>query len=538
MIKQQFHRLKAKELLARNSKAGSLIPLVETLSYAIEPVEYFAKLSGYGKNKNCLMFESASVVPKYGERSIGSSDPCLKVTGKNENFEIIALNKTGVRFIKILTGDFDFCDEVEYSTDRIFGRLRPKRHIASENERLRLVNHTDILRKIAFKFKPVSKPFVPYCGLFGAVSYDFIDQLEDLPKNKNDLTNDPDYVFYFLDNLFFIDHKENKTYFIANALVTGNDEIYDECRAKLGHYKRTASNNLKESKPQISKTNSSNVITDTGRKEFIRLVGKIKEHIKAGDVYQAVLSRTMISEFNGEPFEVYKKLRKLNPSPYMFYINYDEGILAGASPETCLKVEGDKEKTVEIRPIAGTKPRGIINNRIDLDLDSKYEAELKIDKKEISEHTMLVDLARNDVAKISKSGSRHVDETFVVEKYSHVQHLVSNVVGTLKPNLDALHAYTATMNMGTLTGAPKIMAMKLLRKYEKNKRGFYGGAVCYLTPSGDFDSAILIRSINIKNNKAYVRAGAGIVYDSDPESEFIETERKANACLMALQQGD
>ena len=150
---------------------------------------------------------------------------------------------------------------------------------------------------------------------------------------------------------------------------------------------------------------------------------------------------------------------------------------------------------------------------------------------------MLVDLARNDVAKISRPGSRYVDETFVVEKYSHVQHLVSNVVGTLKPNLDALHAYIATMNMGTLTGAPKVEAMKLIRKYEKNKRGFYGGSVCYLTPSGDFDSAIIIRSVNIKNNKAFVRAGAGIVYDSNPESEFVEMERKAFACLKALQMG-
>ena len=164
MIKQQFHRLKAKELLARNSKAGSLIPLVETLSYAIEPVEYFAKLSGYGKNKNCLMFESASVVPKYGERSIGSSDPCLKVTGKNENFEIIALNKTGVRFIKILTGDFDFCDEVEYRKNKIIGKLKPKRKTVSETERLKLINHIDLIRKIAFKYgKSLLNKFFDNC---------------------------------------------------------------------------------------------------------------------------------------------------------------------------------------------------------------------------------------------------------------------------------------------------------------------------------------------------------------------------------------
>ncbi|HZX45411.1 MAG TPA: chorismate-binding protein, partial [Candidatus Nanoarchaeia archaeon] len=228
-------------------------------------------------------------------------------------------------------------------------------------------------------------------------------------------------------------------------------------------------------------------------------------------------------------------LRKLNPSPYMFYINQSDGILLGASPEMSLRVQGEKEKTIEIRPIAGTKPRGIVNEKIDPDLDSRYEAELKIDQKELAEHTMLIDLARNDVAKVSQTGTRFCNEPYVVEKYSHVQHLVSNVSGTLKKDLDALHAYLATMNMGTLTGAPKIEAMKLIRKYEKTRRGFYGGAVGYITPAGDMDTTIVIRSMFLKNNKAYIRAGAGIVYDSIPASEFAETEKKAKACLKAIE---
>ena len=166
---------------------------------------------------------------------------------------------------------------------------------------------------------------------------------------------------------------------------------------------------------------------------------------------------------------------------------------------------------------------------------SRFESELKLDKKELAEHTMLIDLARNDVARISKPGTRYVDEPFIVEKYSHVQHLVSNVRGILKDDLDALHAYLASMNMGTLTGAPKVEAMKLLRKYEKNKRGFYGGSVGYITPSKDFDSCITIRSIQIKDSIAYVRAGAGIVFDSIPEKEFEETEKKARACIKAIE---
>ncbi len=562
---RQLHAntMNQRNCLYKNLEVGSVVPIVETLPFAVNPVEYFAKLSDHGRQKNSLLFESASIVPKYGERSLGTSDPCLKIIGKGESFEIAALNKTGVKFIEFLKNDFDFCDEIECSKDLIKGKLRPKRGIVSEDERLKLKNHADILRAIAFKFKPASKPFIPYCGLFGAVSYDFIDQFEDLPKNKSDLLDDPDYVFYFVDNLFMVDHKGQKTHFVANALVTEDfEETYSECVSKVKNYK-----NLVDKKDNSFETNGGNNITignntenknnkniknvnngpnkkdiksnikvesDVTKEEFIETVNKIKKHIIAGDVYQCVISRTISTGFNGNAFDIYKKLRDFNPSPYMFYINNSDGIVLGASPEMNLRVEGDKEKIVEIRPIAGTKPRGIMNNKIDSDLDSRYEIELKTDAKEIAEHTMLVDLARNDIARISKPGTRYVDEPYTIEKYSHVQHLVSNVRGVLKDDLDALHAYLATMNMGTLTGAPKVEAMKLIRIYEKTKRGFYGGAVGYLTPSGDMDSAILIRSIRIKDNKAYVRVGAGIVYDSNPESEFIETERKAQACLNAI----
>ncbi len=552
----------------KDAKIGSIVPIVETLPYALDPVEFFSKLTDYGRKKNSILLESADIIAKYGERSLGSADPCLTVKGKDENFEITALNDLGKRFIALLKDDFDFCDMVSYGKDKIFGKLKPKRSLVSEEERLKLPNHMDIIRKIAFKFKPTAKPFTPYCGLFGSVSYDFIDQFEDLPKNKKDIVKDSDYVLYFLDNLFLIDHKANKTYFVANALIMdGNkDKIYRECASKIQHYKNTIDKKINLKNTQTTsgtnsvgnknKNNNIKIETDTGKKEFISMVRKIKEHIKAGDVYQAVISRTITANISKEPLDIYKKLRELNPSPYMFYINDADGILLGSSPEMSLRVEGDGKKIVEIRPIAGTKPRGFIGNKIDADLDSRYEIELKIDEKEVSEHTMLVDLARNDVAKISVAGTRYVDEPFVVEKYSHVQHLVSNVRGILKPDLDALHAYMATMNMGTLTGAPKVEAMKLLRKYEKTKRGFYGGAVGYITPNGDLDSTIIIRSIRIKNTrtkfgtrtksgiprgdihsvdkKAYVRAGAGIVYDSNPESEFIETENKAKACLKAI----
>ena len=519
----------------KEAKNGQIITLYKELDSVPDPVEYFAKLSDYGRKNNCLLLESADIIAKYGEKSLGTIDPCLRLIGQGEDFEITALNSYGETFLEEIKDDFGFCDEVSYSKESIRGKLAPKRRAVDENERLKLKTHIDIIRAIAFKFTPVDKKFVPYSGLFGSISYDFIDQFEDLPKNKDDIINDPDYEMYFVDNLFLMDHKKKKTYFIANALITdeGRDEIYEECMRKIASYEDC----LNDLIPKIRRRDvvKQEIISDTSKEEYMDKVRKLKEHILTGDVFQVVLSRTIVTNYNAEALDIYKELRKLNPSPYMFYINNKSGTFLGASPEMFVKVEGDEEKVVEIRPIAGTKPRGIVNDRVDPDLDSRYEAELKIDRKELAEHTMLIDLARNDVARISKPGTRFVDEPFIVEKYSHVQHLVSNVSGILRPDLDALHAYLASMNMGTLTGAPKVEAMKLLRLYEKTKRGFYGGSVGYITPSKDFDSCIVIRSMRLKEGKAYVRTGAGIVYDSVPEKEYDETEKKAKACLKAIE---
>jgi len=274
------------------------------------------------------------------------------------------------------------------------------------------------------------------------------------------------------------------------------------------------------------------------------MVARAKQHILDGDILQVVLSRTIIEPCPDEPLDVYKRLRELNPSPYMFYLNTGNTILLGSSPELNLRVSrapagsaltsGTDTRHVEIRPIAGTKPRGRVGKNIDADTDFRYEAELKLDRKELTEHIMLVDLARNDIARVAEPGSRVVTELLIVEKYASVQHLVSNVKGKLAKGLDALNAYLATMNMGTLTGAPKIEAMKLIRLYEKTKRGYYGGAVMYLTVDGQFDSCITIRSLQVKDHTAYIRVGAGIVHDSVPKTEFEETEHKAKSCLRAV----
>ena len=522
--------------LLKQVKVGSLVPLYKKIDKAIDPVDLFERLSDYGRKENCILLESAAIVQKYGDNSIGSADPCIRLSGKEDSFSIIAFNELGERILAFIKEDLGFCNEIKITKGEIKGKLRPQRENVSEEERLKLKTHMDIIRVLAFRFQPVFKPFVSYGGLFGAISYDFIDQFEDLPKNSTDELNENDYEFFFLDNLFFVDHKNNATYFVANAIKTDEDHerLFDECLNKIESYEKILEEkkDIKKNKPQVK---VKEFYADTTRKEFITNVEKIKEHINNGDIFQCVYSRTIKCNCTDEPLQIYKALKQINPSPYMFYQNFGASILLGASPEMSLRVEGsDDMKIAEIRPIAGTRPRGIINGSIDPELDSRYEIDIKRDEKELAEHTMLVDLARNDIARISVPGTRLVDESYTVEKYSHVQHLVSNVRGVLKKGLDCLHAYMATMNMGTLTGAPKVRAMEFIRKYENTKRGFYGGSVLYITPSKDMDSCIVIRSMTLKDNVAYVRAGAGIVYDSIPEREFSETEKKAAACINAI----
>jgi anthranilate synthase component 1 len=331
-----------------------------------------------------------------------------------------------------------------------------------------------------------------------------------------------------------MDHEHNEGYVVVNVIITNGNrqEAIKEAQDCFDYYENIARFELPKAKKYEAPPPKSS--TDTSQKEYEAMVRSAKKHILDGDIFQVVLSRTKIEPCADEPLDVYKRLRELNPSPYMFYINTSNTTLLGSSPELNLRVSGTENRSVEIRPIAGTKPRGKVNGKLDADIDFRYEAELKIDRKELAEHMMLVDLARNDIARVADPGSRIVTELLTVEKYESVQHLVSNVKGTLAGNLDALSAYLATMNMGTLTGAPKIEAMKIIRHLEKTKRGYYGGAVCYLTVDGQFDSCITIRSLQIKDHKAYIRVGAGIVHDSVPKTEFEETEHKANSCLRAV----
>ena len=528
-----------------NARPGQIVPIVKRIDMT-EPVDFFARLSDYGRAKNCCLFESREHLKGFTELSFGSAKPALYLTGTGADFTIKALTKTGRRIIEYLSvqshphasleaaARFDFCESIEFGPETITGTIKQPQGLVDEQTRLKTTNQMDVLRAVAFAFKLASKPFRVTCGLLGALSYDFIDQFEKLPANESDLLGNPDYELYFADNIFLMDHSQGQGYVVVNVIITNGDReaAISEAQECFDYYSNLArfdvppGRTFTESLPEAS--------TDTDQEEYETMVRTAKRHILDGDIFQVVLSRTKMEPCPDEPLDVYKRLRVLNPSPYMFYLNTPNTILMGSSPELNLRVSGTETRQVEIRPIAGTKPRGRVAGQIDADIDFRYEAELKIDRKELAEHMMLVDLARNDIARVAQPGSRVVTELLTAEKYESVQHLVSNVRGELAGELDALSAYLATMNMGTLTGAPKIEAMKIIRQLEKTKRGYYGGAVMYLTVDGQFDSCITIRSLQVRDHTAYIRVGAGIVHDSVPKTEFEETEHKANSCLRAI----
>jgi anthranilate synthase component 1 len=263
------------------------------------------------------------------------------------------------------------------------------------------------------------------------------------------------------------------------------------------------------------------------RHDFETAVEHCKDYVRAGDVIQVVLSQRFSGDLDADPFDVYRALRTINPSPYMFYLQFNETRVIGASPEVLVRKEGDH---VEVRPIAGTRPRGTTP-----ETDQAYEEELLADPKERAEHIMLVDLGRNDLGRVCETGSVHVDELMVVERYSHVMHIVSNVSGRLLPKYDALDVFAATFPAGTLSGAPKIRAMEIIEELEPVRREIYGGAVGYISFDGNMDLAIAIRTLVAHENRIHLQAGAGIVADSDPAAEYEETVNKAMGVKQAIE---
>ena len=366
-------------------------------------------------------------------------------------------------------------------------------------------------------------------GLVGYFGYDTIRYVE--PKlaqspMKDDIINTPDILLMLSDEVIVFDNLKGKLYLIVHAQEQG----YEQAQARLDFLEKQLRKPIRGYQPaklsqQISEDDFTSGFTEEGFKEAVT---KAKDYIVAGDIMQVVLSQRLSIPFNAPPVDLYRALRSLNPSPYMYFLNLDEFQIVGSSPEILVRLE-DEEITV--RPIAGTRKRGR-----DEAHDKAMEEELLNDPKELAEHLMLIDLGRNDAGRVSQTGTVELTDKMFIERYSHVMHIVSNVIGKIVPEMSAIDVLRATFPAGTVSGAPKIRAMEIIDELEPVKRGIYSGAIGYLGWNGNMDTAIAIRTAVIKNNVLNIQAGAGIVYDSTPEMEWKETMNKARAIFKAVEQ--
>ncbi len=364
-------------------------------------------------------------------------------------------------------------------------------------------------------------------GAVGYVGYDAVRRLERLPDSKPDPIGMPDAWFGIFDAVIAFDHVRHRLLFVTHAGEgTGEDKrAFERLRDLQARATATPVPTAPAPSPSLSFEESLPLPS------FLSAVERAKEHIRAGDVFQVVLSRRWSAPFTGDSFAVYRALRSLSPSPYQYYLRTPHGAIFGASPERLVHVAASAgESTAETIPLAGTRPRGATREE-----DLAFERELVADPKERAEHVMLVDLGRNDLGRVAKAGSIRVKDFFHVERYSHVMHIASRVTGVLAPDKGAVDALTATFPAGTLTGAPKIRAMEIIEDLEPVRRGAYGGAVGYLDFAGNLDVAIAIRTAVVANGTMHIQAGAGIVADSDPESEATECENKARALMRAVE---
>ncbi len=380
-----------------------------------------------------------------------------------------------------------------------------------------------------FKFKtPKNLPKI--CSLIsGYFSYDTIRYIEKIPNNcKNDL-NLPDVRLLRPRTLVIHDNLKKEIFYISNIFkdekIKNYKNKYEEVKSEL--FKLLIQSSIKNiDKKIIQKSKNIKVKSNTSKNKFLSMVNKAKKYIKLGDIFQVVLSQRFEAKLTKKPLNIYKKLRVTNPSPFMFFFNFKDFQIIGASPEILVRLRDNK---ITVRPIAGTRPRGKTKKE-----DLFYEKNLLKDKKELSEHLMLLDLGRNDAGKVSKINSVKVTESFIIERYSHVMHIVSNVVGEYNKKFSKFKSLLAGFPAGTVSGAPKIRAMEIIDQLETTKRKVYAGGIGYFSANGEFDTCIALRTAVAKNKKFYVQAGAGIVADSKPKNEYNETINKAKALINAL----
>ena len=474
------------------AEQGNVVPVHKVLTADLEtPVSAYLKLAA--RKKYSFLLESVESGEKFGRYTFLGTDPFLRVTATGNRVEIERSGKITRRLGAIF----------------------------------------DILREIAGEFHPVRVEGLPpfSAGAVGFAGYDVVRLIEPkVPPFRKDDVKLPDAVFLFFSMLLAFDHLTKQIFVISNVRC---DEWkgrlrqgYNDAKRRIAAVEKGLAKPLRvpKNKPVPGPLE---VRSNVGKQYYCQAVEKAKEYILAGDVFQVVLSQRLEMEPQVDPFQIYRALRTGYPGPYMFYIHIDDTVILGSSPEMLVKVEG---RQVDYRPIAGTRPRGATEAE-----DQALAKDLLADEKELAEHVMLVDLGRNDVGRVCDFSSVHVPQFKEVEYYSHVMHIVSRVRGKLRSDLDAFDALAACFPAGTVSGAPKVRAMEIIAELEPCRRGVYAGCVMYLDFSGNLNSCIAIRTMVVRDKKAYLQVGAGIVADSQPEREWDETMNKAQALLKAVE---
>ncbi|MCE5284981.1 MAG: anthranilate synthase component I [Pelosinus sp.] len=471
------------------AKEYNVIPVFSEIATDMEtPVSIYYKMVGEAVG---FMLESAETGKNFGRYSFIGTKPFAAFTARGKGVEII-----------------------------IDGKVKK-----SQEKPL------DVLKDFINEFKAAPTIMLPMAsgGAVGYFAYDIVATFERVRGYQI-----PDDFLLsqllFCEELVVMDHLRHTSKLVALARITPEcnvDDIYEETVKKLETIKiRLRQPQALQDAEKIVPLDRNRIHSTKTKEGFMEMVERAKEHIRAGDIFQMVPSQRLTAPLASQPFAMYRRLRRVNPSPYMFYFNFGERKLIGASPEILVKLE---EGHVSIRPIAGSRPRGK-----DAAEDAQLEKELLTDKKELAEHTMLVDLARNDLGRVCVPGTVAVEDFMYVQMFSHIMHIVSDVGGTIKPEINAVDAFRACFPAGTLSGAPKVRAMELIYEFEKLNRGPYGGAAGYIDFSGNMDTCITIRSMVVDGDTASVQSGCGVVYDSVPEVEYVETLNKAGALLKVM----
>src|SRR5450631_1880607 len=410
--------------------------------------------------------------------------------------------------------------------------IEVRRGKKQKKERLK-GNATQIVKQLLRAHRPATVPGIPpfTAGAVGYFAYDAVRQLEKIGEHAKDDLSLPDCVLMFFNRLLAFDHLRHQIHIIATADVSQESprRAYDRALADIAVLEKKLASGLRPAdwkKPRRTR-GKLKVHAATSRRQFTKAVERCKHYIRAGDIFQVVLSQRLDFIPDAAPFDIYRALRAGNPSPYLYFLRMGDTHVLGSSPEMLVRVTGRK---LQYRPIAGTHPRGR-----DEAEDQRLEQQMLHDEKERAEHVMLVDLGRNDLGRVSEYGSVKVRDLMYVERYSHVMHIVSALEGRLRPELGVMDAFAACFPAGTLSGAPKVRAMQIIEELEPTRRGVYGGAVLYADFAGNLDSCIAIRTMVMKGKQAYLQAEAGIVADSDPQREFEESENKARAVLKAVE---